>query len=72
MSSLYLVLAGFIAGAINSVAGGGIFAVIPTMVLYGMGAKQIDATASLAVWLGQITSLGSVHKQIPHRSPIAR
>lgn len=63
---------GLVAGGINSIAGGGIFVVIPALLLSGLTGKQADASGSLAVWLGQTTSLFKNRKLLPKSSDLMR
>ena len=62
---VYLILGGFLAGLINSIAGGGIFVVLPMMLMAGATGKQANASSSFAVWVGQFTSLRSNSKYLP-------
>ena len=72
MQYYFLIAAGLVAGIVNSIAGGGIFAILPTMLAAGLGAKQVDASASLAVWLGQITSLYENRGKLPKKTVLLR
>lgn len=51
-----LALAGFFAGAINAVAGGGTFLTFPTLVFLGIGPLAANATSTVALWPGSIAS----------------
>ena len=68
MEYVFLTLAGVLAGMINSIAGGGIFVVLPLMIVAGATGKQADASGSFAVWLGQVTSLFENRKLLPKKS----
>jgi hypothetical protein len=54
---LIVVGAAFVAGAINSVAGGGTLVSVPTLIWLGVPAINANATSTIALWPG---SLGSV------------
>ncbi len=58
-----LVLAGFVAGAINSVAGGGSLISFPTMLALGVPAIPANATNAVALWPGSLASVWSYRKQ---------
>src|SRR5215472_13476511 len=58
-----LFLAALIAGAINSVAGGGSFVSFPTLMFIGVPAKFANATNTVALWPGQVASIGAYWKQ---------
>jgi uncharacterized membrane protein YfcA len=49
--------AGFAAGVINSVAGGGSLVSFPALLYTGMGARFANATNTVAVWPGQATAV---------------
>lgn len=59
---LILGLAGFMAGAINAIAGGGSLVSFPALLLTGMPAIAANATNSLAVWPGSITAVFAYRK----------
>jgi uncharacterized membrane protein YfcA len=63
---LLLAAAGFTAGVINAIAGGGSLVSFPALLHTGMGARTANATNTLAVWPG---SLASVY---PYREIIGR
>lgn len=54
---LWLVVASFIAGVINAMAGGGSFISFPAMIAIGVPPIQANATNTVALWPGQITSV---------------
>jgi len=59
-----LILAAFIAGILNAVAGGGSFLSFPAM--YGMGILpiQANATNTVALWPGQLTSIAGYRDDV--------
>lgn len=58
-----LFFAALIAGAINAVAGGGSFVAFPTLMFIGVPAKFANATNTVALWPGQVASIGAYRKQ---------
>jgi uncharacterized membrane protein YfcA len=61
---ILLFLAAAIGGALNAVAGGGTFVVLPAMVLTGVGTKLANTTTTVALWPGAIASAGAYRKQL--------
>ena len=53
---LVILLAAFTGGAINSVAGGGSFFTFPALVMTGLSPIAANATSSVALWPGSVTS----------------
>ena len=53
---LWLVAASLIAGVVNALAGGGSFISFPAMIAIGVPPIQANATNTVALWPGQITS----------------
>lgn len=72
MHYILLVLAGLLAGLINSIAGGGIFLVLPALIFAGLTGKQANASGSFAVWTGQATSYFENRSLIPKKSLLVR
>jgi uncharacterized protein len=64
----WLVAASFIAGVMNAMAGGGSFLSFPAMLAMGVLPVQANATNTVALWPGQLTSLtalrGDVRKNL--------
>jgi uncharacterized membrane protein YfcA len=56
LAALGLVVAAFIAGAINSVAGGGSLISFPALIAYGQPAILANATSTAALWPGSLSS----------------
>jgi uncharacterized membrane protein YfcA len=54
VSSLAIFLAAFVAGAINSVAGGGTLVTFPTLVWVGLPSTIANATSTVAIWPGSL------------------
>lgn len=53
----WLLLAAFIAGALNAMAGGGSFLSFPAMLGVGIPPIQANATSTVAIWPGQAVSI---------------
>ena len=54
---VWLVVAAFLAGVLNAVAGGGSFLLFPAMLSMGMLPVKANATNTVAIWPGQLTSI---------------
>jgi uncharacterized protein len=61
---LVLFLVGVLGGALNSVAGGGTFVVFPALLIAGIPAVAANATATLVLWPGGISSALAYRKDI--------
>jgi hypothetical protein len=62
--SLWLIVAAFIAGVLNAVAGGGSFLSFPAMLATGILPVQANATNTVALWPGQLTSVAAYREDI--------
>lgn len=62
--SLWLILAAFIAGVLNAVAGGGSFLSFPAMLGTGILPVQANATNTVALWPGQLTSVAAYRDDV--------
>ena len=58
---LWLVAASFVAGVMNAMAGGGSFISFPAMLALGVPPIEANATNTVALWPGQLTSLATLH-----------
>jgi hypothetical protein len=56
---LWLIVAAFLAGVLNAVAGGGSFLSFPALLNMGMPPVQANATSTVAIWPGQLTSIAA-------------
>ena len=56
----WLVIASFIAGVMNAMAGGGSFISFPVMLSIGIAPIQANATNTVALWPGQFTSVAAL------------
>jgi hypothetical protein len=57
---VWLVVASFIAGVMNAMAGGGSFVSFPAMLSIGVAPIQANATNTVALWPGQLTSVAAL------------
>jgi uncharacterized membrane protein YfcA len=59
LQHFWLVLASFLAGALNAMAGGGSFLSFPALLGVGVLPIQANATNTVALWPGQFTSIAA-------------
>lgn len=68
LHTLWLPVASFFAGVLNTVAGGGSFLSLPALIsgttVVGVGAVTAQATNTVALWPGQLTSLVAFRRQL--------
>jgi len=62
--AIFLFLAAIIAGSLNAVAGGGTFISFPALLSIGMPAVEANATNTVALWPGQVTSIWAYRHDI--------
>lgn len=63
-SYLWLVAASFIAGVMNALAGGGSFISFPALLAIGVLPIQANATNTVALWPGQLTSVWALRTDL--------
>jgi uncharacterized protein len=61
---VWLVVAAFLAGVLNAVAGGGSFLSFPAILGMGMLPVQANATNTVAIWPGQLTSIAAYRDDV--------
>jgi uncharacterized membrane protein YfcA len=61
---MWLSVAAFLAGVLNAVAGGGSFLLFPAMLSMKMLPVQANATNTVALWPGQLTSIAAYRDDI--------
>jgi uncharacterized membrane protein YfcA len=61
---IWLVAASTIAGVMNAMAGGGSFLSFPAMLGMGVPPVQANATNTVALWPGQLTSLATLRNDV--------
>jgi len=68
LQGLWLLTASFLAGVLNSIAGGGSFLSLPALftkaAALGIGAVTVQATNTVALWPGQLSSMVAFRKQL--------
>lgn len=67
----WLITASFIGGALNAVAGGGSFLTFPAMLGVGLGPIQANATNTVALWPGQLTSIAGYWDEVQKHKALA-
>jgi uncharacterized membrane protein YfcA len=60
----WLVVASLIAGVTNAMAGGGSFVSFPAMLAMGVAPIQANATNTVALWPGQLTSVAALREDL--------
>ncbi len=65
-----LFFAALIAGALNSVAGGGSFLSFPALLLTGVPPIIANATNTIALWPGSLASVGAYRKELKAQAPL--
>src|SRR5580700_11098754 len=68
---LWLTVAAFLAGVLNAVAGGGSFLLFPAMLSMKMLPIQANATNTVALWPGQLTSVAAYRDDIRRNLRVA-
>ena len=68
--SILLFVAAVVAGAMNSVAGGGSFFSFPALIFTGVLPIPANATNTVAVWPGSVASVFSYWKRLPKSSRV--
>ncbi len=59
---LILIVAGFIAGVVNTIAGGGSFLTLPALMLFGLDPKVANGTNRVAVLFSSGAAVATFHK----------
>ena len=67
----WLIFASFLGGALNAVAGGGSFLTFPAMLGVGLGPIQANATNTVALWPGQLTSIAGYRDEVRKHKSLA-
>jgi uncharacterized protein len=68
---LWLTVAAFLAGLLNAVAGGGSFLLFPAMLSMKMLPIQANATNTVALWPGQLTSVAAYRADVRRNLRVA-
>lgn len=61
--------AAFLAGAINSVAGGGTLVSFPTLIWLGLNSVTANATSTVAIWPGTVGSIWGYRRELRRAEP---
>ena len=61
--------AAFVAGAINSVAGGGTLVTFPTLVWLGLPSVVANATSTVAIWPGSVGAMWGYRRELRTAQP---
>jgi uncharacterized membrane protein YfcA len=64
LHNLLLLFVGFLAGTANSIAGGGQFLIYPLLLSLGVPPVSANATGSMVVWPGQVSSAFGYRKSL--------
>lgn len=67
LENFLLFSAAVIAGALNSVAGGGSFISFPALIFAGIPPISANATNNTALWLGAFASVGAYRRELMNR-----
>jgi uncharacterized membrane protein YfcA len=67
----WVIVASFLAGTLNAVAGGGSFISFPAMLGIGLGPIQANATNTVALWPGQLTSIAGYRDEVRKHRKLA-
>lgn len=68
---VWLAVASFLGGTLNAVAGGGSFLVFPALMGVGMLPIQANATNTVALWPGQLTSIAAYRNDLKRNLRLA-
>ena len=60
----------FVAGMINSIAGGGTLITFPALIWLGLDAKEANATSTVALWPGLIGGLFGFRRELERSRPL--
>jgi uncharacterized membrane protein YfcA len=66
LPGIWLVVASFLAGALNAMAGGGSFLSFPAILGVGVPPIQANATNTVALWPGQFASIAAYWEDLKH------
>lgn len=68
--AILLFFASILAGAMNSVAGGGTFFTFPMLIFTGMNPIAANATNTMALWPGSLASVGAYRRELAASRPL--
>lgn len=64
----FLFFTSMLAGALNSVAGGGSFLTLPALIYAGVPAVAANATSTVALWPGSVSTAWAYRRELSHAS----
>lgn len=64
IDAIILLGAGFIGGGLNAIVGGGAFVAFPTLIFLGIPSIPANATVTVSLWLGTLSSLWAQRKEL--------
>ena len=67
----WLIVAAFLGGALNAVAGGGSFLTFPAMLSIGLAPIPANATNTVALWPGQLLSIAGYRNEVMRHKTLA-
>ena len=67
----WVMFCSFVGGALNAVAGGGSFLTFPAMLSLGLNPIVANASNTVAMWPGQLTSIGAYWAEVKRHSGLA-
>lgn len=70
LQGVVLFASGFVAGMINSIAGGGTLLTFPTLIWLGLDAKEANATSTVALWPGLVGGLFGFRRELERSRPL--
>lgn len=68
LTYIVLVVASFIAAAVNAIAGGGTFLVYPALLFYGTSSIVSNATTTMVIWIGTFSTVPGFREEIKNSS----
>jgi len=69
LQGIALFIAALLAGALNAVAGGGGFISFPTLIVTGVPPIQANATNTVALWPGPLSSVAAYRRELRRPYP---
>ena len=70
LQGILLFASAFVAGMINSIAGGGTLLTFPTLIWLGLDAKEANATSTVALWPGLVGGLWGFRRELDESRPL--
>src|SRR4028119_219508 len=70
LQGVILFASAFLAGMINSIAGGGTLLTFPTLIWLGLDAKEANGTSTVALWPGLVGGLFGFRRELEKSRPL--